>query len=285
MTNEKFVKKRPQKKTKVFFRILRSAAIIYVVVTVFVVIGEPWLMFPGMVRPSENIDTSNPQLKTVSIQTGNDQQLQGLLYEPDHSRGLLIICHGNGDLLCYMEEEVRIRSQQFDVAVLAFDYRGFGNSEGFPTASRLYEDGQAVYDFAIQQGYSPSKIVIYGRSLGGAVAISIAADNQVAGLGLRSTFSSITDVAAGKFPWLPVRWLLRNRFPSAEKIAGYRGPLVQRHGTADRIVPIQFGRELHEAAINASPKVFVEEKGLGHNVPPTEKFWNAFGKMLDQCLG
>lgn len=285
MADKKFEKSAPEKnKRRWIFRTIRSAFVIYVLVTVFVVIAEPWLMFPGIMRTSEEIDLFDPSLTTVSIPTGDEQQIQGLLYEPENPRGLVIICHGNGDLLCFMEDEVRQMSRNFDVAVLAFDYRGFGNSDGFPTATRLIEDGQAAYDFAIEKGYSARKIVVYGRSLGGAIATSIAANNEIAGLGLRSTFSSITGVAAAKFPWLPVRWLLRNRFPSAERIADYHGPLVQRHGDADRIVPIRFGRELFEAATNASSKVFIEEKGLGHNQPPTRKFWNAFGKMLDECL-
>lgn len=259
-------------------------AVPYALVILLVAIAEPWLMFPGIARRGLEIDTSHAQLETVSISTTDEQTLQGLLYTPKVSRGLVIICHGNGDILCFMEDEVISMGQRYDVTVLAFDYRGFGNSEGFPSSKRLYEDGQAVYDYAVGQGFSPEKIVVFGRSLGGAIAVSIASENQVAGLGLQSTFSSITDVAAKKFFWLPVRWLLRNRFPSDEKIVNYTGPLVQCHGTADGVVPFQFGKELHEAASETTSKVFVEEPGRGHNTPPTQKFWTEFGKMLDEVL-
>lgn len=283
VTEKSFEKQLDQKVNplKRVWKWFRTLLVPYVLVVILVMIGEPWLMFPGIARPGAEIDTSWPELETVSIPTTDDQTLQGLLFTPETSRGLVIICHGNGDLLCYMEDEVRVMSKRFDATVLAFDYRGYGNSDGFPSAKRLYEDGQAAYDYALQQGFKPEEIVVFGRSLGGAIAISIASENDVAGLGLQSTFSSITEVAASKFFWLPVRWLLRNRFPSAEKIARYDGPLVQCHGDADRIVPFRFGMKLHEAATLASPKVFVEEPGRGHNTPPTDNFWAEFGRMLD----
>jgi fermentation-respiration switch protein FrsA (DUF1100 family) len=279
-----FEKQRNKKDKPFLIRVLKFICFAYLAIMLLMWIGQSWLMFPGILRPGVQIDTSHPNLKTVEFVTGDNEKLQGLLFQPESSRGLVIICHGNGDILCYMEEEVQAMGQRFGVSVLAFDYRGFGNSEGFPNSQRLYDDGQAAYDFAVDQGFSPNEIVVYGRSLGGAIAVSIAAENEVAGLGLRSTFSYITDVAAEKYFWLPVRWLLSNRFPSADKIPSYQGPLVQRHGTADGIVPIKFGRELHDAAINASSRVFVEEEGLGHNQPCTEKFWSAFGRMLDGCL-
>lgn len=267
-----------------YWRWFRMLAVPYALVVVLVAIGEPWLMFPGIARRGLEIDSAGGRLETVSIPTTDDQTLQGLLCSPEGSRGLIIICHGNGDLLCFMEEEVLFMGQEFNMAVLAFDYRGFGNSEGFPSSKRLYEDGQAVYDYAMEQGFPPEKVVVFGRSLGGAIAVSIASENKVAGLGLQSTFSSITEVAARKFFWLPVRWLIRNQFPSEEKIVNYDGPLVQCHGTADRVVPFEFGEKLHAAATNTSSKVFVEEPGRGHNNPPTDKFWREFAKMLDECL-
>jgi len=148
----------------------------------------------------------------------------------------------------------------------------------------LYVDGQAVYDFAISLGYNKDNIVVFGRSLGGAVAISIVENNPVAGLGIRSSFSKLSDLAAARFPWLPVKLLIRNDFPSAEKFASYSGPLVQMHGKSDGVIPIRFGRELHASATSASPKTFITVEGFHHNGPTPKEFWIEFGKMLDHCL-
>lgn len=266
------------------FRWLGFLFVTYVIILLVFYFCQSWMMFPGLLRMQVAIDDSAPELEVVRIITPDKESLEGILYEPPNPRGLVIVCHGNGDLVCLMQGEVKYLSRRFNVAVLAFDYRGYGNSDGFPTDKRLYGDGQAVYDFAIGQGYTKDNIVIYGRSLGGAIAVSMAENNPIAGLGIRSSFSKMSDLAAFKYPWLPVRLLIRNDFPSSEKFSSYSGPLVQMHGSADGVIPIKFGRELFESATNAAPKKFMEIEGLGHNGQTPEPFWFEFGNMLDDCL-
>lgn len=265
------------------FRVLKIIAVGYVGILLLVLFAESKIMFPGTMRATATIDTTSPNLEIVSMESGG-QTIQGLLYNADRPRGLIILCHGNGEMLGDLEDELGWFSERYRVSVLAFDYRGYGNSEGAPTQNRLYQDGQAAYDFARQRGFSPEEIVLFGRSLGGAVAVDIASKNQVAGMGLSNTFSSMTDVAASKFIWLPVRLVLRNRFPSAKRIERYQGPLVQRHGTMDQIVPIRFGKKLFDSATQAESKVFVEDPRGTHNQNLSENFWSAFGEMLDRCL-
>ena len=265
-------------------RWLSFLAIVYVIVVLIFYFFQSYMLFPGLLRQRIAIDDLPAGLEAVRIPTADDENLDGVLFKPEDPRGLVILCHGNGDLICYMLNEVTQLGKRFNVAVLAFDYRGYGNSEGFPTDQRLYADGQAVYDFAIAQGYTGDNIVVFGRSLGGAIAISIAENNPITALGIRSSFSKLSDLAAAKFPWLPVKLLIKNDFPSAEKLSSYSGPLVQMHGSADQVIPIKFGRKLHESATNASPKKFMEIKGFGHNGPTPEPYWVEFGKMLDETL-
>jgi uncharacterized protein len=106
--------------------------------------------------------------------------------------------------------------------------------------------------------------VLFGRSLGGAVLVELAAADGARGLILQSCFSSLPDVAAYHYPWLPVRWLMRTRLNAAAKIGAYRGPLLQMHGTTDGVVPIEFGRRLFAAATTPD-KEFVELPGYNHN--------------------
>jgi fermentation-respiration switch protein FrsA (DUF1100 family) len=118
-----------------------------------------------------------------------------------------------------------------------------------------------------------------GRSLGGAVAVDLAAEGGARALILESTFSSLTDVAAHYYPWLPVRRMMRTRFDSAAKIGSYHGPLLQTHGDADTIIPLPFGRRLFEAA--PGPKQFITFPGLDHNDPQPEHYYDRLRDFLD----
>ncbi len=268
----------PKKKSKVW-RMLKLIVGIYIAILLLIFFAESKIMFPGTLRPWREMQADD-ELEIVKFKSGKFE-LQGLLCQVEKPDGAVVFCHGNGDLTCYMGEDVKQLAKRFNVTVLAFDYRGYGKSEGSPTANGCIADGQAAYDYLKELGFSSEKIFVYGESLGGAIAVSIASNNEVAGMGLKSTFSSMTDVAASKFPIFPVRLLLRNRFPSEVWIADYKGPLVQWHGEADEVVGVQFGRKLHEAAKNCSSKIMFTDPGYTHNVPPTEEFWIEFGKMLE----
>ena len=141
-------------------RWLSFLAIVYVVVVLIFYFFQSYMLFPGLLRQRIAIDGLPAGLEVVRIPTADDENLDGVLFKPEDPRGLVILCHGNGDLICYMLNEVTQLGKRFNVAVLAFDYRGYGNSEGFPTDQRLYADGQAVYDFAIAQGYTGDNIVL-----------------------------------------------------------------------------------------------------------------------------
>ena len=263
---------------------IKSFGILYAIVLAIFVFGESYMIYPGLLRTQVSVDDSDPKLNFVDIETADNETIRGLVYKPENPRGVVILCHGNGDLVCFMPNEIKAMAQRFNVEVVTFDYRGYGNSEGFPTAGRLYRDGQAVYDYVTQSGYAPSEIFVYGRSLGGAVGVHIAEENEIAGLIIRSSFSSMADLAQSKFFFLPVKFFIRNRFPSAKKIANYKGPLLQRHGDRDLAIPIRFGKELHEAATGALEKEFFIDQGAGHNGPNSELFWRKFGEFIDRNL-
>ncbi len=124
-------------------------------------------------------------------------------------------------------------------------------------------------------------IVLWGRSIGGAIAVQLAADPGARGLILERTFTSLPDVAACHYPWLPVRWLMHNRFDSLAQIGAYRGPLLQSHGTADEVVPFEQGQRLFEAAA-ASPKQFVAMPDVTHNGPNDEDYYTELQRFLDR---
>jgi fermentation-respiration switch protein FrsA (DUF1100 family) len=138
--------------------------------------------------------------------------------------------------------------------VYLFDYRGYGDNAGSPSEENFAADARAVWRTVTgTRGASPSNVVLLGESLGGGVATRLAAElcqagTPPGGLILKSTFSSLVDVAAYHFWWLPVRALMIDRFPSAERIATVTCPILVIHGTADTIVPLSSGRRLFDAA-------------------------------------
>jgi len=179
----------------------------------------------------------------------------------DASRGVVVVCHGNaGSIQDRLEHARAFRGLGYDVVL--FDYRGYGRSRGDLSEEGTYLDGEAVLDRLAAEGVTPSSIAIYGESLGGAVAIELARRRPVFALIVEDTFTSLPDVGARVYPWLPVRLLTRNRYASIEKVPGLRVPLLVAHSPDDSLVPFEHGERLHAA--HPGPREFLRTAG-GHN--------------------
>jgi len=164
---------------------------------------------------------------------------------------------------------------QLGCDVFVFDYRGYGENPGSPSEEHLAADATAAWRYATQtRRIEPHRLILFGESLGGGVAVRLAAEQCAAGtppggLVLRATFSSLPDAAAYHYPWLPVRWLLVDRYPSAARMPQVTCPILHIHGLRDTIIPIQLGKKLFAAAPPQSasgiPKRFVELPAADHN--------------------
>jgi len=147
--------------------------------------------------------------------------------------------------------------------VLALEYRGYGGNPGSPSETGLYDDARAAFAFLQQQGIPNQRIVLFGESLGTGVAVEMASEHRVAAMVLRSPYTSMVDVAALQFPYLPVRWLVRDRFDVLPKIGASHAPLFVFHGEVDTLIPIDLGKRLFDAA--PEPKSWLTILGVGHN--------------------
>ncbi len=153
-----------------------------------------------------------------------------------------------------------------EMAVLLFDYRGYGGNPGSPTEGGLKEDARAALKHVIgRSGVDPTRLVYFGESLGSAVAAELAVDHPPAALILRSPFTSLTDVGRFHYTYLPVAWLLRDRFDTLGRIARIRVPLLVIAGDRDRVVPMSQSRRLYDAA--NEPKSLLIVPNADHNDP------------------
>ena len=199
--------------------------------------------------------------KRQRVTTADGEQID-VWWMPNQGGQAILFCHGNGDKLGDRLETFRaLHSAGFQV--LAFDYRGYGTSSGQPTEQGLYHDADAVWHFATQELAIPAhKWIVHGRSLGGAIAVYLAHSQQVGGLIIESSFTSLPAVAAEHYPFLPVNLIARHIFPSLMRVAELKVPLLVIHGREDQTTPFGHGEALFAAAPEA--KTFVALKG-GHN--------------------
>lgn len=199
----------------------------------------------------------------VRLQTSDGVTIHGWMVPCDASDVTLLFLHGNAGNIGDRVENVR-RLHEIGLQVFILDYRGYGLSEGSPSEQGLYKDAQAAYAYLLSRDdVNKERIAIFGRSLGGAVAVDLASRVPCRRLILESTFTSAADMAGHILPILPIGRLVTERFDSASKIDKVRAPLLQFHGTQDEIVPYQLGRKLH--ALAPDPKEFVPIPGATHN--------------------
>lgn len=206
-------------------------------------------------------------------------RLHGWYVPRPDPRAVVLYLHGNAGNLSHRVDILRRINERYQATVMIFDYRGYGRSEGTPGEKGLLQDARAAKAWlARRAGVPEADIVLLGRSLGGAVAVVLAAEGGARGLVLESTFTSVPELAKHYLPLLPARLLMQNRFDSLSKIAAFNGPLLQSHGTADRVIPYKLGRKLFQAA--GDPKRFVTIRGGDHNDPQGEEYY----RVLDEFI-
>jgi uncharacterized protein len=181
---------------------------------------------------------------------------------PQANGGAVLFCHGNAGNIEHRLTGAQV-FHEMGLAVLLFDYRGYGSSTGSPSEEGTYRDAEAAYDHLAQKGsFGRERIVVYGESLGAAVALELALRRPVAAVIAESAFTSLADIGAKAYPFLPVRLLARYRYDNLAKVPRIGVPLLAIHSPDDEIVPFAQGHRLFEAA--REPKQFLRTSH-GHN--------------------
>lgn len=238
--------------------ILLAILAIYVLLCLAVFFGQGKLVwFPGPAPTSTPGDHGLP-FDDLSITTADGVALHAWRLRAENPRGAVVFCHGNaGNIEVRLERGRALLDMGFDV--LLFDYRGYGGSAGQPSEEGTYLDAEAAWLALSGLGFTPDRIVVFGESLGGAVAIELARRRAVGVVVVEDTFSSLADMAATLYRWLPVRWILRIRYDSIAKVGALCVPLLVIHSREDELVPFVQGRRLFDAAVE--PKRFLETVG------------------------
>jgi uncharacterized protein len=193
-----------------------------------------------------------------------------LIPSPDTSTVWLLYLHGNAGNVAkrgYVGHYAELR--KLGLNILAVEYRGFGESSGVPSEQGLYDDARAAYDYLrTKQFVPPERIILYGYSLGSAVAAELAATVPAGGLIVEGSFPTIADVGQDHYPYIPVKLLIRQRYDAGERLRRTTIPKLFIHARGDHTIPIALGRALFDMA--REPKTFLEVQGSHDNARTTD---------------
>jgi hypothetical protein len=222
-------------------------------------------------------------VEDVWVQT-KDGRIHGWWFSRPGATGALLYCHGNAGNLSHRGPFIPELLDALNESVLIFDYPGYGKSEGKPSEAGCYAAADAMYDWLTQtKQVRGERVILYGKSLGGGVATDVAVRRPHRALVLVKSFTSIPDMAQRQFPFLPARWLVRNRFDNLDKLPRCQRPVAIAAGDRDELVPLWIGEKLLAAV--SCPKRFFLLKGSRHNDPLPADFLADLAAFLHSIDG
>jgi fermentation-respiration switch protein FrsA (DUF1100 family) len=233
----------------------------YLALVALLYLAQRSLLYVPDTRRTLPAQAGLPQAEEIALQSADGVRVSVWHVPPRDGAPVIIYFQGNGGGLNLRAE--RFRKLTADgVGLVALNYRGYGGSEGWPSEAGIILDAKAAYDFAVGR-YGADRIVLWGESLGTGVAIALASEKPVARVLLESPYTSIADVAASIYWFVPVRFLLKDSFHSYQRIGKVKVPVLVVHGERDTLIPIRFAERLY--AMISEPKQFIRLPNAGHN--------------------
>jgi len=245
-----------------------------------------WFEHSQVYHPTREFEASPTELRRpfedVRFKAADGVELHGWFFPANttsqRAHLAFLVCHGNGGNISH-RLGLCAALLETGAGVFIFDYRGYGQSHGRPGEEGTYRDAQAAHAWLRQKGFRGENIVALGESLGGGVVSELALRETVAGIVLQSTFTSIPDIGAELFPWLPVRWISSIKYDTRSKLPRLRTPVLVMHSRTDDLVGFHHAEKLFAAA--NEPKMFCKLLGA-HNEAVWEQpeFREAIEKFL-----
>ena len=251
------------KPLKMFVWVIIIVAAVFVGLSGFLYLNQRRIVFVPMRDYAATPDHAHLDYEKIWLEPEAGVRIRGW-YFPARENGskTVMLCHGNAGNISHRLESAHFLLE-LGVNVLLFDYRGYGESNGTPSEEGVYADAEAAYRWLRDEKHVDSTdIIIFGRSLGGAVAIELARREPCGGLIVESSFTSAADFGRKMFPFLPIRLLIKYHFDSVNKIGELSCPVLVTHSPEDDLVPYQMGERLFAAA--KAPKKFIALRG-SHN--------------------
>ena len=247
---------------RVLYSILFILVSVWVLLSLLLYLFQPKFIYFPRSEIDYTPDMAGLPYEDIYFKTEDDILLNGWFIPVEDAKNTLLFFHGNAGNISHRLESLKI-FHEIGLSVFIIDYRGYGQSQGTSSEHGTYRDAEAAWKFLTNtRGITESEIIIFGRSMGGAVATWLAGKHTPNLLILESTFTSIADVAKHYYPYLPTHLLTRIKYASVDRIEDIHSPILISHSQTDEIIPYKYGRELFEKA--QAPKIFLELKG-GHN--------------------
>ena len=272
---------------RTFVSILTIAVSIYLVLMLMLYMLQGRMVylanFPGR-SLTASPDDIGLNYENVRLATRDDENLHGWYIPAVNSSGVLLFFHGNAGNISHRLDSIKIFNE-LGLDVLIIDYRGYGLSTGKASEQGTYLDAQSAWEYLVNyRGFAPDKVVIFGRSLGAAVASSLAARTTPGAVILESGFTSGVDMADRLYPFLPVRLITRLKYPVNEYVKDFSSPLLVVHSQEDEIIPFDMGRSIFLAAPEPKEMLALTGDHNGGFLLNRKQYLAAIGKFLDRHL-
>lgn len=238
---------------------------VYLVVVGYLFFNQKHMVFFPTLEISTTPADLNIKYEEITLAVNDTESIHGWYFPASDSsvNKAVLFCHGNAGNISNRLYTAAL-FQSLDIPFFLFDYRGYGKSVGSLSEENVYVDGRQCYDWLIEQkGFKPENIIIFGRSLGGAVCAELAGNVVVGGIIMESTFTSASELGQKLFPIFPIKLFLKYRFNSLAKIEKINCPVLVIHSPDDDLIPYEMGRHIFEKA--SQPKEFFEIEGSHNN--------------------
>ena len=267
--------------------LLVSLAGIYVLLSVVLYLLQNRMVFlanmPGRALTATPGDAGFTY-QDVSITTSDSVRLHGWFVAAKQAKATVLFLHGNAGNISHRLDSIAI-FRELGLDVFIIDYRGYGQSEGKPSEQGTYLDARAAWEYLVNdREIAPKKIVIFGRSLGGAVASWLAAQTTPGAVILESTFTSAPDMAHRLYPFLPVRLMTRLKYSVKENVKKLSSPLLVVHSRQDEVIPFDMGESIFAAAPEPKQMLVITGDHSGGFLLNRNEYMTVLDKLLEQYL-